>query len=57
MIDANGWRKKGRAVTVLADICRLHVRGAFARSVEAVVTTEAVTGDIGMVEYGWYPCG
>ena len=42
-------------MAVLADICRIYVRGVFARGVSAIVTTEAVTGNVRVVENSGNP--
>lgn len=42
-------------MAVLADICRIDVRGVFARGVSAIVTTEAVTGNVRVVENSGKP--
>ena len=44
-----------RAVAVLADIGRQNVGRAFAGRISAVLATEAIAGDIGMIEIGWRP--
>ena len=42
-------------MAVLADIRRIHMRGVFTGGVSAVVATEAISRDIGVVEDGRYP--
>jgi len=42
-------------MTVGADVGRIDVRRRFARRIHAVVATEAVTGDVYMVEIGGHP--
>lgn len=43
-------------MAVLTGVTRLNVSGVLACSVETVMTTEAPTGDIGMIENGRKPC-
>ena len=50
MVDRKHRRPHITGVTVFANVGRLHVRGAFTRSVGAVVATEAVAGDIHVIE-------
>ena len=42
-------------MAVLTDIRRIHMRGVLAGGVSAIVATEAVSRDIGVVEDGRYP--
>jgi hypothetical protein len=50
VIDCCHRCKYDRAMAVLANICRLHVCRVFADCIRAVVTTDAVSSDIRMVE-------
>lgn len=45
------------AVAILADVGRLHVRRTSARSADAIVTTDTVSDDTGMIVYGREPGG
>ncbi len=52
VIDGKHWREYVRRMTVFTDIGRLHVRRALARCFHAVVTAEAIAGDVHMIEVG-----
>ena len=52
MIDGHGRLKANRAVAVLADVARQNMQWTLAGSSDAVVTTDAVASDAGMIESG-----
>jgi len=56
MIDRNDRAPGHRAMAVLTDICRERVIRRLAGCVSSVVTTEAVVGDVGVVEICRDPC-
>ena len=53
VINRHHGRKYIGRVAVLADIGCLHVRRIFADCLCAIVTTDAVTGDVQMIEVRW----
>jgi len=55
MINAIGWRKRDRVMTVLTDIGRLNMRRILAGRVGTVVATRAIARDVDVVEVGRYP--
>jgi len=50
VVDRENRRPHIAAVTVLANIARLYVRGALARGFGAVVAAEAIARDVDMIE-------
>ncbi len=56
VVDCRHRRPDGAAVAVLADVGCLHMRGALAGRVGAIVTAEAIVDDVGMVEVRGCPC-
>lgn len=50
VIDRGDWNERNRAVTVFADICCLHVCWAFASCGNAVMATDAVPENAGVVK-------
>ena len=56
MVDRGNRFPASDAMAVLADVGRVRVIGPPARSVDVVVTTEAVPGDIAVIEDRRHPC-
>ena len=52
MVDGHGRLKANRAVAVFADIGCQYMQRTLAGSNDAVVTTDAVASDAGMIESG-----
>lgn len=57
MVDGDDGLKRNDAVAVLADVTCLHVSRALAGGSDAIVATDAVTGDACVIEHGREPCG
>lgn len=55
MVDRGNRNPSGDAVAILADVGRVRVIGSPARGVNAVVTAEAVSGDIAVIEDRRHP--
>jgi len=55
MVDSDNWRPPYRAVAVLTDIGCLGMCCVLTRCIRAVVATEAIAGDIHVIEVGRYP--
>ena len=55
MIDGIGGRKDIGIVAILTHVAGLNVCKVLARSVNSVVTIDAIVRDIGVIEIGWQP--
>lgn len=55
MVNGGDRRPHTAAMAVLADVGGLHVQRSLAGRVSAIVTTEAVVDDIGMIEIRRHP--
>ena len=51
MIDIEDRFPNRRRVAILTNICRLYVRDVLAGCFNAVVTTDTIAHDVGVVEY------
>jgi len=57
VIDRDRGLECDGAVAVLADVTCLHVSRTLAGGSDAIVATDAVTGDTCVIEHGREPCG
>ena len=57
MVDCEGRRKDIGVVTVFANITRLNVCQIFTGRIHAIVTVDATTGDVQVIEIRWQPAG